>query len=89
MKKKVTRIILNGVPHRMVVMEDSLYEHISDVCDYCSLSKICSREDEDEEEPRLLCCMNGNTHNERIYFVDDSDSLDKTIRELLDESIEA
>lgn len=90
-KNKVLRIIANGVPHRLVNIEDSIYKQISDVCEYCSLRNECRRVGEDEEEnsTRYLCGMSNIQNNANTLFIVDTESLDKTIRELLNESIEA
>ena len=91
MKKNIiTRIIFNGVPHRLVYMDDSICEHVDDICKYCSLKKECFRvgEDEEGESIRYLCGMSDIQHNAGTLFIVDTESLDKTIRELLNESIE-
>ena len=87
-KKKVTRIIINGVPHKLVCIDESIYENVDDVCVYCSLHDECRRKGEDDEDldPRFLCGMNGELPN--TLFEIETDCLDKTLRELLNEYIE-
>lgn len=90
MKVKVIRIIVNGVPHRLVKVDDIVYDQMDDVCEYCSLRKECEHETDmlGEHEARYLCDLSGKEHSLKTIFVIDMD-LDKTIRNLLDESIEA
>ena len=89
-KVKVTRIIVNGVSHRLVNIDDSMLKNISEMCSCCSLQKECfNQEDEDTDEhvPRYLCDINGGYHPNTLFVID-TENLDKTIRELLNDVIE-
>lgn len=86
----VTRIIYDGIPYRLRLVDADALKDNDDLCSLCSLNDICMRKNEDEqgEEPRYLCGM-GKMHNvQNTYFEVDFSSIDKTLRELIHEKYE-
>ena len=82
---KVTRLIIEGVPYKLVKTKGL---NLEDYCDLCSLSAVCHRlkdEDEDVLEPRYLCDMGGRPEV-NTFFVVDLD-IDKTIKEVLNDEL--
>lgn len=81
---KVTRIIIGGIPHKLVKAKDL---EIENACDLCSLSAFCLRlKDESEsEEPRELCDIGGRSEADTFFMVDLD--IDKTIKEVMDDEL--
>lgn len=80
---KVTRLIIRGIPYKLVKAPDLRND---DPCDLCSLSEICLRkDDQDAEDPRYLCDMGGRA-DPYTFFIVDLD-IDKTIKEVKDDEL--
>lgn len=79
MSNKVTRLIINGVPYKLVKVEGV---KIDDYCELCVLKELCQRNDTGEDVIGF-CSLNGDYKDYMVFAVDTD--IDKTIKEALND----
>lgn len=80
---KVTRLIIGGIPYKLVRAKGL---DIDDICDLCSLYAVCQRlkDDDEDVEPRYLCDMEEKSDD--TFFTVDLE-IEKTIKEVMNDEL--